>query len=212
MDDDVLGDDIYIADDGLEEECLDPDVIGYIKITSAASSHSSTAPHRSTVVSIAMPSPNSGTPVSRPPPDTITGARPPSARTRAAPGASSPTTDQAGTLSPTPDLVADCALRTLIFYTYVKINGQVCKLIVDSGSCINAVWDTMIPRLGLATHPHPTPNDVSWIDTMSLPVRRISTYDDIVLCDVIPMKIESIILGRLWLYDHDVQHAGRANT
>ena len=162
-------------------------------------------------------------PVSRPPPDTITGARPPFARTRAAPtaapGTSSPTAVQAGIPSPTPDPVADCALRTSIFYTYVKINGQVCKLIVDSGSCVNAVSNTMIPRLGLATHPHPTPYDVSWINTTSLPVRlqsrvplRISTYDDIVLYDVIPMKIGSIILGRPWLYDHDVQLAGRANT
>ena len=31
--DDVLDDDIYIADDGLEEDCLDPNVIGYIQIT-----------------------------------------------------------------------------------------------------------------------------------------------------------------------------------
>ena len=157
------------------------------------------------------------------PPDTITGAQPPSARTRAAPAAapraSSPTADQAGTPSPTPDPVANCALHTSIFYTYVKINRQVCKLIVDSGSCVNAVSDTMIPRLGLATHSHPTPYDVSWIDTTSLPVRlqsrvplRISTYDDIVLCDVIPMKIGSIILVRPLLYDHDVQLAERANT
>ena len=223
VDDDVLGDDIYVADDGLEEECLDLDVISYIKITSAASSHCPTAPHGSTVVTIAVPSPSSGTPVSRLPPDTITGARPLSARTRvtpaAAPGTSPPTADQAGTLSPTPDPVSDCALRTSIFYTYVKINGQVCKLIVDSGSCVNVVFDTMIPRLGLTTHPHPTPFDVSWIDTTSLPMRlqsrvplRISTYADIVLCDVIPIKIRSIILGRPWLCDHDVQLAGRANT
>ena len=223
VDDDALGDDIYVVDDGLEDECLDPDVIGYIKITSAASSHSPTAPHGSTVVSIAVPSPSSGTPLSRPPSDTITGARPPSARTRAAsavaPGTSSPTAGQARIPPPTPDPVANCAFHTSIFYTYVKINGQVCKLIVDSGSCVNAVSDTMIPRLGLATHPHPTPYDVSWIDTTSLPVRlqspvplRISTYDDIVLCDAIPMKIGSIILGRPWLYDHDVQLAGRANT
>ena len=161
--------------------------------------------------------------MSRPSPDTITGARPPSARTRVAPavapGTSYQIADQAGTLSPTPDPVADCALRTLIFYTYVNINGQVCKLIVDNGSCVNAVSDTMVPRLGLATHPHPTPYDVSWIDTTSLLVRlqsrvplRISTYDDIVLCDVILIKIGSIILGRPWLYDHDVQLAGRANT
>ena len=37
--DDVLSDDVYIADDGLEEDCLDPEVIGYIQITSAASPH-----------------------------------------------------------------------------------------------------------------------------------------------------------------------------
>ena len=173
--DDVSGEDVYIAADGLEEDCLDSDVLGYIKITRATSSHSPSAPHGSPVVSIAVPSPSSGTPVPQPSPDTITGARPPSARTRATPastpGASSPTIDQAGTSSPTPDPVADCALRTSIFYTYVKINGQVCKLIVDSGSCVNAVSDTMIPRLGLSTHPHPTPYDVSWIDTTSLPVR-----------------------------------------
>ena len=177
----------------------------------------------STIVSTAVPSPTSGTAVSRPPPVTITRARPPSARTRAAPaatlGTSCPIADRVGTLSSTLDLRDDCALRTSIFYTYVKINEQVCKLIVDSGSCVNTVSDTMIPKLRLATHPHPTPYDVSWIDTTSLPVRlqsrvplRMSTYDDIVLCDVIPMKIASIILGQPWLYDHDVQHAGRANT
>ena len=85
--DDILGDDVYVADDGLEEDCLDPDVIGYIKITSAASSHSPTAPQGSTVVSIAVPSPSSGTPVSQPSPDMITEARPPSTRTRVAPAA-----------------------------------------------------------------------------------------------------------------------------
>ena len=213
--DDILGDDVCVADDGLEEDCLDSDVIGYIQITSAAPSHSPTAPHGSMVVSIAVASPSSGTHVSRPPQYTITGARPPSTRTRvapvAAPGPTSPTPDRAGSVSLTPDPVADCALRTSIFYTYVKINGQVCKLIVDSGSCVNAVSDAMIHRLGLATHSHPSPYDVSWIDTTSLPVRvqsrvplRVSTYDVIVLCDILPMKIGSIILGRSWLYDHDV--------
>ena len=28
--DNILGDDVYIVDNGLEEDCLDPEVIGYI--------------------------------------------------------------------------------------------------------------------------------------------------------------------------------------
>ncbi|CAA7396920.1 unnamed protein product [Spirodela intermedia] len=137
-------------------------------------------------------------------------ARPPSARPPSLPARSQ---------SPSVDPTAEDALRTSIFYTSVKINGQVCKLIVDSGSCVNAVSDVMVRRLGLVTTNHPSPYDVYLVDTTSLPVRlqcrvplRVSTYDDHVLCDVLPTKIGSIILGRPWLYDNDVHLSGRANT
>ena len=77
----------------------------------------------------------------------------------------------------------------------------------------------MIHRLGLATHLYPSPYDMSSINTPSLLVRlqrrvclQVSTNDDIVLYDVLPMKTRSIILGRPWLYDHDVHLTGRANT
>ncbi|XP_078439838.1 uncharacterized protein LOC144710045 [Wolffia australiana] len=115
--------------------------------------------------------------------------------------------------------VVDVALCTLIFYTYIKINDKVCKLIVDSGSCINTISDTMVIQLGLAAIEHPTPYDVSWIDASSLPVKRecrvplkVSAYDKSVLCGVLPMKVGSIILGRPWLYDYAVTLAGRTNT
>ena len=94
-----------------------------------------------------------------------------------------------------------------------------CKLIVDSGSCVNAMSDAMIHRLGLATHSYPSPYDMSSINTTSLLVRlqcrvrlQVSTNDDIVLYDVLPMKTRSIILGRPWLYDHGVHLTGRENT
>ncbi|XP_078445569.1 uncharacterized protein LOC144714662 [Wolffia australiana] len=106
-------------------------------------------------------------------------------------------------VEPRPDPMADASLRTLIFYTYVKINGKVCKLIVDSGSCINAISDAIVLRLGLTPIPHPTPYYVLWIDASSLPVKskcrvplKVSAYDENVLCDVLPMKVGSIILGR----------------
>ncbi|XP_078436641.1 uncharacterized protein LOC144707413 [Wolffia australiana] len=77
----------------------------------------------------------------------------------------------------------------------------------------------MVTGLGLAAIENPTPYDVSWIDASSLPVKRqcrvplkVSTYAEDILCDVLPMKVGSIILGRPWLYDHDVTFAGHANT
>ncbi|CAA7397223.1 unnamed protein product [Spirodela intermedia] len=96
-------------------------------------------------------------------------------------------------------------LRMSIFYTYVKINGQVCKLIIDSGSCINAVCDVMVQRLGLVTTSHPSTFDYQ----VSL---RVNTYDNHVLCDVLSMKIKSIILESSWLYNNNVHLYGRANA
>ncbi|CAA7393265.1 unnamed protein product [Spirodela intermedia] len=109
---------------------------------------------------------------------------------------------------PTSSPMTDDSLRTSIFYTYVKINRHACKVIVDSGSCVNVV-----------TISHPAPYDVSWIDATALPIHRqcqvplrVSTYDEHILCDVLPMKIGGIILGWPWLFDYDVQLMGRANT
>ncbi|CAA6654621.1 unnamed protein product [Spirodela intermedia] len=110
---------------------------------------------------------------------------------------------------PTSSPMTDDSLRTSIFYTYVKINGHACKVIVDSGNC----------RERLSTISHPAPYDVSWIDATALPIHRqcqvplrVSTYDKHILCDVLLMKIGGIILGRPWLFDYDVQLMGRANT
>ncbi|XP_078437281.1 uncharacterized protein LOC144707900 [Wolffia australiana] len=113
----------------------------------------------------------------------------------------------------------DVAQRTSIFHTYVKIGGRTYKLMVDSGSCINGISEDTATRLGLPLIPHPTRYQVSWIDASTIPVKmqcyvplKMSTYDEKVFCDVLPMKIGSIILGRPWLFDHDVQLSGRANT
>ena len=90
---------------------------------------------------------------------------------------------------------------------------------MDSGSCVNAVSDHVLQRAGLSTISHSTPYDISWIDAIALPVRhqcqvplRVSTYNEHILCDVLPMKVGGIIFGRPWLYDYDVQLLGRANT
>ena len=41
---------------------------------------------------------------------------------------------------------------------------------------------------------------------------QIGTYKDVVLCDIIPMDVCHILLGRPWKYDRKVFHDGRKNT
>ncbi|XP_022856383.1 uncharacterized protein LOC111377500 [Olea europaea var. sylvestris] len=67
---------------------------------------------------------------------------------------------------------ADDCRRHAIFHTYIKINNKGCKVIVDSGSCINAVSMTTVSRLGLKSVPHPQPYSVSWADTSSIAVKE----------------------------------------
>ncbi|GFZ18311.1 SEC12P-like 2 protein [Actinidia rufa] len=46
--------------------------------------------------------------------------------------------------------------RNAIFYTYIKCGEKDCKVIIDSGSCINAVSSSTVSRLGLKPVSHPT--------------------------------------------------------
>ena len=41
---------------------------------------------------------------------------------------------------------------------------------------------------------------------------HIGTYKDEILCDIIPMDVFHILLGRPWQYDMKVVHDGRKNT
>jgi len=101
--------------------------------------------------------------------------------------------------------------RTSILHTFVKIGEKVCKIVIDSGSCVNAISTSAAKSLGLPTEPHPNPYKVSWIDSTSIPIKQrcqvriqLQSYQERIWCDVLPMGVSSIILGRPWLFDHDV--------
>ncbi|KAJ0980671.1 hypothetical protein J5N97_008926 [Dioscorea zingiberensis] len=109
--------------------------------------------------------------------------------------------------------------RTTIFHTFLKCGDKVCKLVIDGGSSMNVVSTIGVARLKLTPEPHPQPYRVAWVDMTSLPVSQrclvplqIGNYSDKVWCDVLPMDVAHILLGRPWLYDLDVTHHGRANT
>jgi len=58
-----------------------------------------------------------------------------------------------------------------MFHIIMKIGGRSCKIIVDSGTCINAVSSTVIAKIGLKAEPHPHPYRITWINSSALEVK-----------------------------------------
>jgi hypothetical protein len=116
--------------------------------------------------------------------------------------------------------VEDTAQRTRLFRTTCKTKGWKCKVIVDSGSTDNLVSTEMVEKLELETTNHPSPYKVSWLQKghqvsvtkQCLVDFKMGEYKDKVLCDVIPMDVCHVLLGRPWQYDLNVVHDGRMNT
>jgi hypothetical protein len=110
--------------------------------------------------------------------------------------------------------------RKSLFQTACKTKGRVCKVIVDSGSTKNLVSTEMVEKLELETVVHPRPYRVSWLQKgnqvnvtkQCLVEFKIGGYKDEILCDVIPMDVCHLFLGRPWQYERNVIHDGRKNT
>ncbi len=109
--------------------------------------------------------------------------------------------------------------RHNISHTRGTINNIVCHIIVDNGSCNNIVSLELVKIIGLRQRHHPAPYKLQWLnDYGALRVKTIVTvhfsiskYEDQVECDVVPKQACQLLLGRPWLYDHDVQISGRNN-
>lgn len=110
--------------------------------------------------------------------------------------------------------------RSNLFRSTCTINGRVCKLIIDFGSCTNVMSHDAAQKLGLTVTPHPSPYPLAWFNNgtkinMSKQVLvsfSIGNYKDSVKCDVIPMDACHLLLGRPWQYDRDAIHHVKANT
>jgi hypothetical protein len=112
------------------------------------------------------------------------------------------------------------AQRNSLFRTACKTKDRVCKVIMDSGRTNNVVSTKMVEKLELETTDHPSPYKVSWLQKghqvnvtkQCLVDIKIGGYNDKILCDVIPMDVCHLLLGRPWQYDRNVIHDGRMNT
>jgi hypothetical protein len=102
--------------------------------------------------------------------------------------------------------------RNSLFRTSCKTKDRVC---MD-----NLVSTEMVEKLELETVAHPSPYKVLWLQKghqvtvtkQCLVEFKIGGYRDEILCDVIPMDVYHILLGRPWKYDINVIHDGIKNT
>ena len=113
----------------------------------------------------------------------------------------------------------DDAQRENIFHTRCYVQGKVCSIIIDGGSCVNVASSSMVEKLGLPTTKHQKPYKLQWLNDSGevrvskqvLVSFRIGKYEDEVLCDVVPMQASHMLLGRPWQYDRHVKHDGFTN-
>jgi hypothetical protein len=98
-------------------------------------------------------------------------------------------------------------------------NGPLPLYKPHGGSCHNLVIREMVEKLGLKLQRHPHPYHVQWLNEsgdikigykVKVPFKT-REYVDTVECDVAPMSMCHLLLGRPWQYDRYSQHCGRTN-
>jgi hypothetical protein len=93
-------------------------------------------------------------------------------------------------------------------------------VIIDNGSTDNLVSIEMVEKMELETTAHMSLYRVSWLQKgnqvmvtkQCLVEFKIGGYRDEILCDVIPMDVCNVLLGRRWKCDKNVIHDGRKNS
>jgi hypothetical protein len=117
-------------------------------------------------------------------------------------------------------MTADRDQQWNLFQAQCIIKGKACKLMIDSGSYCNGISKAVVEALGLSTWRILEPRHVEWVNSCGMlkithKVRvpfTVDDYVDEVECDVLPLEVCGLLLGRPWQYDHNAMHAGRANT
>ena len=99
--------------------------------------------------------------------------------------------------------------REQIFTTNCVVGGKIGKLIVDGGPCANVAATTLVEKLKIPTQRHPKTYKLQWLkegNMVKVTKQALiyfsigDVYRDKVLCDVIPMDVCHILLGRPWQF------------
>nr|XP_034591764.1 uncharacterized protein LOC117853544 [Setaria viridis] len=116
-------------------------------------------------------------------------------------------------------VAAEQGQRHNLFQSRCKVKGQVCRFIIDGGSCNNIVSALLVEKLGLQPRRHPHPYHMQWLNNsetvkVSAMIRlsfSIGDYHGDVDCDIVPMQACHLLLGQPWQFDVDSVHFGGSN-
>ena len=100
--------------------------------------------------------------------------------------------------------VTEQTQQEALFRIVCKSRGKCCKLIINSSSIDNLVSTEVVEKLELKCLKHPNPYRVSWlqkghqflVDEECEVEFQIGRYKDKVVCDIMPMDVCHILLGR----------------
>lgn len=101
--------------------------------------------------------------------------------------------------------VKDEVHKENIFHTCYHVENKVCTLIINGKSCANVSSTELVEKLDLSTLKHLRPYKLQWLnDCKEIKVNKqlimvlpIGKYHNEILCDVVPMHVGHILLGRL---------------
>ena len=103
------------------------------------------------------------------------------------------------------------------FYTRCGVKDKICSLAID-GSCeVNLATAIMVEKLNLPTIGHLRPHKlmstqgVVWVTKHTLVPIQIGKYVDEVLCDVVPIQVTHVLLGKAWMSRREVKYDGHTN-
>jgi len=93
--------------------------------------------------------------------------------------------------------------RTTIFCTLARSGDTLLEMVIDGGSTMNVITQSTIKRCNLKIEPHTYLFKVAWVDKTNLRVFhrckvsiQIEGYKDEIFCDVLPLDVAHLVLGR----------------
>ncbi|KAK7376628.1 hypothetical protein VNO78_34449 [Psophocarpus tetragonolobus] len=106
-----------------------------------------------------------------------------------------------------------------LFQTRCSIEGKICSIIIYGGNCTNLVSSRLVTKLNLETTPHPQPYKLQSLgENGDISVNKqvevkfsIGKYEDVVLCDVVPMDACHLLLGKSWQVERNVNYNEKTN-
>jgi hypothetical protein len=107
-----------------------------------------------------------------------------------------------------------------LFHSYMWVKGTVLHFIIDSGSQKNLISAEVVKRLALPTMSHPQPYTIGWLCQGSdlrviqqCPLSYdIKPFKDEVLCDVAPLEVCDVLLGKPYLWKCHVVYESRPRS